>query len=370
MKSHSTMMITLLYFFAAANYAHSFSLPSSGFRTIKSWDQVSEPWDKAGRRYGPNWSVDENLEPKETPGQTGAMVWPIPFNSTYVYPEMRPDLPVGKLLRSRPNLGICMSGGGMRAATCALGWYRGLNHLNLLQKARYVSANSGATWTSLPLICRSLLQKKELGTNIDLDDYLGKYEGKYDELSVHEERSIIGANLVKANILDPKFNSTTPGFNAWSTGTFCIHEALCIPLLIFILTKSRMLSQNTAINKFFVDPLMDIRTGWNWENDFWLDLSNVYLWNSDATKNILDEESLPFPIFVATGYEAAHNKDFIPIENTLLYSGVPVDPRKLNKALSFGGGFVQVSCFFGLFCTLSTYIVTSGINPNILATII
>jgi hypothetical protein len=87
---------------------------------------------------------------------------------------------------------------------------------------------------------------------------------------------------------------------------------------------------------------MDIRPDWNWENDFWLDLSNVYLWNTDATKHIL-EKSLPFLILVSTGYEARNRKEFIPIENTLLYSGVPVDPRKLNENSSFGGGFVQVS---------------------------
>ncbi|KAK1746153.1 hypothetical protein QTG54_002760 [Skeletonema marinoi] len=285
------MVISLLYFFAAANLVHSFSLPSTGFRSIKSWDDVKEPWDKAGRRYGPNWSVDDNLDPVETPGQTGAMVWPIPYNSSYVHPEMRADLPVGKFLRSRPNLGICMSGGGMRAATCALGWYRGLNHLNLLQKARYVSANSGATWTSLPLTCRSILEKKELGTDIDLDEYLGKYEGKYDDICV-EEKSLIGKNLVEANILDPE------------------------------------------------DPLMEIREDWNWENDFWLDLSNAYLWNSDI-KPILDESSLPFPVFVATAYDSRNNKEFFPIENTLLYSGVPLDPRKLDKNAFMGGGFVQ-----------------------------
>ncbi len=97
-------MITLLYILAAANYAHSFSLPASsvGSHSIKSWDDVSEPWDKAGRRYGPNWSIGENLEPVQTPGQTGAMVWSIPFNSTYVHPEMRPDLPVGKYFGAVP----------------------------------------------------------------------------------------------------------------------------------------------------------------------------------------------------------------------------------------------------------------------------
>jgi len=98
---------------------------------------------------------------------------------------------------------------------------------------------------------------------------------------------------------------------------------------------------------------MDIRSGWDYKNDFWLDLSNAYLWNTDtdATKHILDEKSLPFPIFVAAAYDSRNSKEFISIENTLLYSGVPVDPRKLNKeTYDFGGGFVQVSRLRKVLC--------------------
>ena len=48
----------------------------------------------------------------------------------------------------------------------------------------------------------------------------------------------------------------------------------------------------------------------------------------------------------ATGYESRNIEEFVPIaiENTLLYSGIPVDPCKLNMKSSFGGGFIQVSC--------------------------
>ena len=53
-----------------------------------------------------------------------------------------------------------------------------------------------------------------------------------------------------------------------------------------------------------------------WANDFWLDLSNAYLWNTDANKDILNENSFPFPIFVATAYDSANNQDFFPVENT------------------------------------------------------
>ena len=58
------------------------------------------------------------------------------------------------------------------------------------------------------------------------------------------------------------------------------------------------LETHTAINKLFVEPFMKIRSDWNWEADFWKDTSNAYLWNTEATKHILDEASLPFPIFL------------------------------------------------------------------------
>lgn len=53
-----------------------------------------------------------------------------------------------------------------------------------------------------------------------------------------------------------------------------------------------------------------------WMQDLWLDLSNAYLWNTEANKDILNEDSFPFPIFVATAYESTNNKDFVPIENS------------------------------------------------------
>jgi len=296
----------------ASNYAHSFSLPSSGVTKLRSWDQVSEPPAERGRRYGPNYSIDENQEPKELAGKTGAMVWAID-DSAYTHPEKRSDFPVGKWLESRPSLGICMSGGGLRAATCALGWWRGLNHLNLLQKSRYVGANSGATWTTLPLFCRQMLEKKETGKSIDYDEYLGTYD-KDSVLEGKTELGTIGKILVESNVLDFKKdeNDNRP-FNDWCK----------------------------SISDNYVDPMMNIKDGFNWQNDFWLDLSNAYLWNTDGTKYILDDDTFPFPIFVSTAYESKDNQNFFPVESTPLYTGIPVDPRKLGLKTSLGGGFVQ-----------------------------
>lgn len=55
------------------------------------------------------------LDPKQTDDLGGAaMVWSIEREGAYVHPEMSHDFPVAEWLKSRPNLGICMSGGGQR----------------------------------------------------------------------------------------------------------------------------------------------------------------------------------------------------------------------------------------------------------------
>ena len=51
---------------------------------------------------------------------------------------------------NRPNTGICISGGGTRSASCAVGQLRALWHLGLLPSVRYLSAVSGGAWTSVP----------------------------------------------------------------------------------------------------------------------------------------------------------------------------------------------------------------------------
>ncbi|MCG8619855.1 MAG: hypothetical protein MI802_26845 [Desulfobacterales bacterium] len=50
--------------------------------------------------------------------------------------------------KDRPNTGICFSGGGSRAMTCAWGQLTGLKGLGITDRARYISSVSGGTWAS------------------------------------------------------------------------------------------------------------------------------------------------------------------------------------------------------------------------------
>ena len=66
------------------------------------------------------------------------------------------------------------------------------------------------------------------------------------------------------------------------------------------------------------------------EGSFWLDLSDAYLWKSKAKKYILNNRhtTLRFPIFVLTWYASKNPNEFLPVENTLLYSS----PASIDNA--------------------------------------
>lgn len=65
-----------------------------------------------------------------------------------VYPNNGENTTITNSDSKKANLGICFSGGGSRALTCAWGQMLGLKTLNLMDKARYLSSVSGGTWAS------------------------------------------------------------------------------------------------------------------------------------------------------------------------------------------------------------------------------
>ena len=265
---------------------------------------------------------------------------------SYVHPELRTDLPVGKWLNDRPNIGIAMSGGGLRAAVCSLGWLRGLQHLNILSQARYMGANSGATWTILPLIARQLLTKQDSNVDVDYTALLGKYQEDLSDIQLQDRTELgeIGNVLEQSDIYDYERDPSTPA--SLTDWTNAIDENFVSPILSGT-TKSNNKSGNKDSDHL--------------KKDYWLDLNNVYLQNTLKSDDTTDEEyttesthtttttsgvlnqyhSLPFPIFVATGNVKDAPNRFFPIEQTFLYSGIPVDPRVLNPENTIGGGFLQ-----------------------------
>lgn len=75
-------------------------------------------------------------------------VWTNLNSEHFIYPESI-ECPE---FNQKCDVGVALSGGGFRAATCALGTLRGLYLLNLLtSKIKYLSSNSGSGWVVGPL---------------------------------------------------------------------------------------------------------------------------------------------------------------------------------------------------------------------------
>jgi hypothetical protein len=67
------------------------------------------------------------------------------FYPTGSTPTGEPDLP--------PNaVGVAMSGGGSRSLTCAMGQYRALKYLGVLDRVAVISSVSGGTWASASFV--------------------------------------------------------------------------------------------------------------------------------------------------------------------------------------------------------------------------
>jgi hypothetical protein len=67
------------------------------------------------------------------------------LGDTLEFPEW--ELP---WLRRRPNVGVCLSGGGTRSLCAAIGYLRGLQELGLLERVRYLAGVSGGAWAAVP----------------------------------------------------------------------------------------------------------------------------------------------------------------------------------------------------------------------------
>jgi hypothetical protein len=73
-----------------------------------------------------------------------ALAWGGVGSERFVFPEQREDSKSG--VAAKPDFAICVSGGGFRATTLALGWVRALHKIGVLPKSRYLCSNSGGSW--------------------------------------------------------------------------------------------------------------------------------------------------------------------------------------------------------------------------------
>ncbi|MGA8810434.1 MAG: hypothetical protein WB973_21395 [Thermoanaerobaculia bacterium] len=113
-------------------------------------------------------------------------------------PTGEPVLPAGAV-------GVAMSGGGSRSLTCAMGQYRALKALNLLEKVAVISSVSGGTWASASLVY--------LPADVDDDDFLGPATPDPSTLT-----------LARLNTLGPQCLGIAPTRMSWVSIIEVLHH--------------------------------------------------------------------------------------------------------------------------------------------------
>lgn len=75
-----------------------------------------------------------------------ARIWKYDTTNKLTWPEWKCDD-----IHVKKNVGLALSGGGMRSCAASVGWLAALNKLNIISKLKYLSSISGGSWTAVPL---------------------------------------------------------------------------------------------------------------------------------------------------------------------------------------------------------------------------
>jgi hypothetical protein len=205
-------------------------------------------------------------------------------------------------IKMKPNFGIAISGGGLRAAAVGLGWIRALNKYGLLTKARYISVNSGGSWVTEPLLWNAVLEGRPTpGMTVTEIDEL--FKTAVDNCGNQKMPKSLSENF-GGNVLSRTLTNWVPGMhtNVWSD----------------------------AVDKIFVSV--------NGRHE--ADYLNVHGQTPESSR-------LPFlivngSVVMSDRKEGVH---IAPFEFTPTYCGMPIDPKKLNDCFKNHGGFIHRTVF-------------------------
>lgn len=219
-------------------------------------------------------------------------------------------------LNNRPSMGIAFSGGGTRSAAATLGQLRALQRLGWLDQVRYISANSGGTWTSVPYIY--------LPKNVDEKRFLGAY--------IAPEK--FNDDALKPAKTDPLAMATV------------IHNATTVDKLFASFRGDEAYSD--IVGSIFLKPygLHDKRKLFTFHRAA---LSRILESNPSLTTDdfyTIERENRPYLILVGTMLAEQNSKDpddYFSIEITPLYTGIHqrFAFRKDGETVIVGGGYVE-----------------------------
>jgi hypothetical protein len=250
------------------------------------------------------------------PGSYSAQIW------DYYHPRNRWDGQVWSpgtypcksfpQLTSKPDLGIAISGGGLRAASLGLGWLRALNRHGLVTNARYLSVNSGGSWVAEPLLWWAVLNGKS-NASMTPEEVDTAYRQALDDASASHIPHALTQNFIGAVLSNVVHNTFSWGTkkNVWSD----------------------------AVENFFKAAL----------GPAYHALNMNYL---DVGDESPESSRLPFLIvngsmIAVEGHDGRRGSvHAAPFEFTPTYCGIPIDPNVLHPgAFQNSGGFVHRSVF-------------------------
>lgn len=222
-------------------------------------------------------------------------------------PELFPEIDDPRVnipwLGDRPSFGIAFSGGGTRSSAATLGELRALNKLGWIDRARYISANSGGSWTVQPFIY--------LPKDIPDETFLGSY---------------VPPSNINDNVLNPSSEAEKMSMS------LAIHRSTLLNHIFSVRRGDEAYAD--MIGKTFLEP-------------FGLhDRNKVFTFHEKGLQTALDankdlqrtdfymvERERPYPLIVGTLYvplevgsepptEGAVKGELFLVEATPLYTGV------------------------------------------------
>ena len=265
-----------------------------------------------------------------------AQVWTGVGREGFVFPELRPAEAEGGVLelQAKPNFAVCISGGGVRATTCALGWIRILHRENLLKDARYLCSISGGSWfnAAFSYLPESHSAAEFLGEYVPPEELTGaravaSVETKsYGHAIVHagftkelvsnfaKERAQKWANWGKNGVSrlvawltnDPDFEANFVRFHSWARS---VGAGFLLPFGMDVEGDGEEARVHLQVAYSMAGTDSEKRAN---------EASGV-----TEVLTACRDPSMPYPIIVGAVTVPEDNQQFVPYEFTPQYSGVP-----------------------------------------------
>mmetsp|Transcript_69140 Transcript_69140/g.200206 ORF Transcript_69140/g.200206 Transcript_69140/m.200206 type:complete len:732 (+) Transcript_69140:96-2291(+) len=241
----------------------------------------------------------------------------------FVFPELRDDDEGIKAVKMKPDFAVCLSGGGLRAASCAVGWIQALHDLEILPKVRYLCSNSGGSWFNA---CFSYQE------HVPLDVFLGPYippeELTKQRLKQHAPGSF-------ASVIDK--------------ARFAQHlrRNLLIDALYCDCLRAKDKNHQRAWTRAVGSQFLQTHKLYDLQATFALKGSSELRAKLSGAKQVftaMRSDTMPFPIMVGCALPRNDHRRNFSLEFTPLYCGAPIRVEDVHE-LKIGGNLVEPFAF-------------------------